>query len=211
MHYIVDKVPLATCALSLLAKEQNGEARNSRILQSARWQELACAQDRVDIIVDKILKHFLQYADHLNCKAQILAVNQKECVLIKEAIDRALEAKGMPCEWSDVIIHKRQHDDRLKQYTYDREKQEELIEYFAFTKNQWEKWNKEHYGSDYFKWRPVLKVLILCDRLITDFDASIKQLVYIDNPLLNENILQAVEQLGHNDIVFDYFGSLMYK
>jgi len=211
MHYVIDKVPLATCTQSLLAKEQNDEARNSRTLQSARWQELACAQDRVDIIVDEILKHFLQYTDHSNCKAQILAVNRKECVLIKEAMDRGLEAKGMPCEWADVIIHKSEHDHNLKQTPYGTEKEIDLIEYFAFTQDQWEDWNKEHYGSNHSRWRPALKVLILSDRLISSLDASIKQLVYIDNPLLDENFLQAIEQLGHNDIVLDYFGSFMFK
>lgn len=212
MHYIIDKVPLATCALSLLAKEQNDEARDSRVLQSARWQELACAQDRVDIIVDKILKHFLQYTDQINCKAQILAINRKECVLIKETIDRRLQAKGMPCEWSDVIIHEWKHDDnKLKQFHYGRKKQEDLIECFTFTQEQWEDWNKENYGSDQLKWRSALKVLILCDRLITGFDTSIKQLLYIDNPLQDANILLAIEQLGHNDIVFDYFGEFMNK
>ncbi len=211
MHYVIDKVPLVTYIQSSSSKEANEKQRKSRVFKNAHWQELACAQDRVDIIVDKILRHFLQYTDHINCKAQILAVNRKECVLIKEAMDRGLEAKGMPCEWSDVIIHESQHDDKLKQSPYRREKQEDLIEYFAFTQDQWEDWNKERYGSDHLKWRPALKILILCDHLISSFDASIKQLVYIDNPLLDKNILQAIEQLGHNDIVLDYFGSFMFK
>jgi type I restriction enzyme R subunit len=44
---------------------------------------------------------------------------------------------------------------------------------FQSAVNKWEKWNRERFGDDRAKWRPPLKILIVCDRLLTGFDAPI--------------------------------------
>ena len=74
----------------------------------------------------------------------------------------------------------------------EKSKQDDLIDYFKLTPVQWEAWNKEHYGDNRPKWRPPLKILIVCDRLLTGFDAPIEQVMYLDKPLRDHNLLQAI-------------------
>ena len=50
----------------------------------------------------------------------------------------------------------------------------------------------KRFGDDRSKWRPPLKILIVCDRLLTGFDAPIEQVMYLDKPLRDHNLLQAI-------------------
>jgi type I restriction enzyme R subunit len=89
-----------------------------------------------------------------------------------------------------------------------------LIDYFKLTPSEWEQWNREAFGDDRSKWRPALKILIVCDRLLTGFDAPIEQVMYLDKPLRDHNLLQAIARTNRplptmdkrTGIVVDYFG-----
>ena len=75
-------------------------------------------------------------------------------------------------------------------------------------------WNRVRYGDDQKQWRPPLKILIVCDRLLTGFDAPIEQVMYLDKPLRDHNLLQAIARTNRplpsmkkrTGIVVDYFG-----
>src|ERR1019366_5288092 len=75
----------------------------------ARWKEIATLPERVDIVLDKMLEHFLAHPDPNGFKAQLVAVDRTACVLYKEALDEKLRARGLPPEWSDVIISSAQN------------------------------------------------------------------------------------------------------
>src|SRR5262249_14474939 len=95
-------------------------------------------------------------------------------------------------------------------------KQDELIEYFKLTPSEWEEWNRDHVGDDRSNWRPPLKILIVCNRLLTGFDAPIAQVMYLDKPLRDHNLLQAIARTNRplptmeklTGLVVDYFGVL---
>ena len=90
-----------------------------------------------------------------------------------------------------------------------------MIDYFKLTPKQWETWNKERHGEDRTKWQPPLKILIVCDRLLTGFDAPIEQVMYLDKPLRDHNLLQAIARTNRplpalkkrTGLVVDYFGN----
>jgi type I restriction enzyme R subunit len=114
-----------------------------------------------------------------------------------------------------VIISEGQNDEAdLTRFHYGKAKQDELIEFFKLTPKEWENWNRERFGDDKSKWRPPLKILIVCDRLLTGFDAPIEQVMYLDKPLRDHNLLQAIArtnrplpELGkRTGLVIDYFG-----
>jgi type I restriction enzyme, R subunit len=79
---------------------------------------------------------------------------------------------------------------------------------------EWEIWNRERHGDDHSKWRPPLKILIVCDRLLTGFDAPVEQVMYLDKPLRDHNLLQAIARTNRpmpsmqkrTGVVVDYFG-----
>jgi type I restriction enzyme R subunit len=126
-----------------------------------------------------------------------------------------LRARGLPPEWSDVIISAAQNSEpEIVKFEYPKAKQDELIDYFKLTPAEWEAWNRERHGEDRSKWRPPLKVLIVCDRLLTGFDAPVEQVMYLDKPLRDHNLLQAIARTNRplpsmqkrTGLVVDYFG-----
>ena len=158
MHYIRDKVPFQVDekALSVgfekMCEEmelEDEEAKDFIQRQRSKWKELARHPDRIDIVLDRMLEHFLTHPDPNGFKAQLVAVDRKACALYKDALDERMKARGLPPEWSDVIISAAQNSEPdVARFEYQKSKQDELIEYFKLTPVEWEKWNKEHFGDD---------------------------------------------------------------
>ena len=224
VHYIRDKVPFQVdekalnVAFEQMCAEMELEDEETKDLiqrQRSQWKELARHPDRIDIVIERMLNHFLEHPDPNGFKAQLVAVDRKACVLYKEALDARLAARGLPPEWSDVIISAAQNSEpQLARFEYPKAKQDELIDYFKLTPAEWEAWNRERHGEEREKWQPPLKILIVCDRLLTGFDAPVEQLMYLDKPLRDHNLLQAIARTNRplpsmkksTGIVVDYFG-----
>ncbi|MCX5838531.1 MAG: type I restriction endonuclease subunit R [Deltaproteobacteria bacterium] len=224
VHYIRDKVPFSVedKPLSIGFEEiceemeiDDEEAKDLVQRKKSQWKELARHKDRINIVLDKILEHFLTHPDPNGFKAQLVAVDRLACVRYKDALDTKLKERGLPPEWSDVIISAGQNDEpELERFHYTKQKSDELIDYFKLTPTEWEQWNREIHGDDWTRWRPPLKILIVCDRLLTGFDAPIEQVMYLDKPLRDHNLLQAIARTNRplptmdkrTGLVVDYFG-----
>ena len=224
VHYIRDTVPIEVDEQPLnigfeqICEEmelEDEEVKDFVQRQRSQWKELARHPERVDIVVDKMLAHFLSHTDPSGFKAQLVAVDRKACVVYKEALDRRLRERGLPTELADVIISSAQNSEpEIERFEYSKSKQDDLIDYFKLTPSEWEDWNHERYGDDQSRWRPPLKILIVCDRLLTGFDAPVEQVMYLDKPLRDHNLLQAVARTNRplpsmkkrTGIVVDYFG-----
>jgi type I restriction enzyme R subunit len=226
VHYIRDKVPFEVdeAALNIGFEQmcaemelEDEEAKDLIQRQRAQWKELARHPDRVEIVVERMLTHFLEHPDPNGFKAQLVAVDRKACALYKQVLDRKLAERGLPAEWSDVIISAAQNSEpEIERFEYPKARQDELIDYFKLTPAEWEAWNRERYGDDQSKWRPPLKILIVCDRLLTGFDAPVEQVMYLDKPLRDHNLLQAIARTNRplpsmkkrTGVVLDFFGVL---
>jgi type I restriction enzyme R subunit len=224
VHYIRDKVPFQVdeAALNIGFEQmctemelEDEEAKDLIQRQRAQWKELARHPDRVAIVVERVITHFLEHPDPNGFKAQLVAVDRKACALYKKVLDDKLAARGLSADWSEVIISAAQNSEpEVERFEYPKAKQDELIDYFKLTPAEWEAWNRERYGDDRSKWRPPLKILIVCDRLITGFDAPVEQVMYLDKPLRDHNLLQAIARTNRplpamkkrTGIVVDYFG-----
>jgi type I restriction enzyme, R subunit len=120
VHYIRDPVPFQVeekplsigfeqmCAEMELEDE---EAKDLIQRQRSQWKELARHPDRIEIVLEKMLKHFLEHPDPSGFKVQLVAVDRKACALYKIALDAKLRARGLPPEWSDVIISAAQNSE----------------------------------------------------------------------------------------------------
>jgi len=140
-----------------------------------------------------LLDHFLKHPDPSGFKAQLVTVNREACSLYKQALDEMLRAHGLPPEWAQVVISAGQNDPpELQRFHYDKPKTEEIILRFKRTAAQWEEDNRKRVGDDIKRWEPPVKILIVCDKLLTGFDAPIEQVMYLDKPLRDHNLLQAI-------------------
>jgi type I restriction enzyme, R subunit len=224
VHYQRDRVPFIVDEKTLnvgfeqMCEEMEVEDEQAKDLiqrQRSQWKELARHPDRVKLVVEKVVKHFLAYPDPSGFKAQLVGVDRVACARFKDELDAQLKAGGYPLEWSEVIISEAQNDDPdLSRFHYGKQKQDDLIDYYKLTPQQWEEWNREAFGDDRSKWRPPLKILIVCDRLLTGFDAPVEQVMYLDKPLRDHNLLQAIARTNRplpamnkrTGVVVDYFG-----
>jgi type I restriction enzyme R subunit len=224
VHYIRDRVPFIvdekplSVGFEQMCEEMELEDEEAKDLvqrQRSQWKELARHPNRVEIVLNKMLEHFLKWPDPSGFKAQLVGVDRLACARFKNALDENLKARGLAPEWSDVIISEAQNDDAdLARFHYGKQKQDDLIDYFKLTPKEWEQWNVEAYGDDRKKWRPPLKILIVCDRLLTGFDAPVEQVMYLDKPLRDHNLLQAIARTNRplptmnkcTGVVVDYFG-----
>jgi len=224
VHYQRDRVPFIVDERTLnvgyeqMCEEMEVEDEEAKDLiqrQRSQWKELARHPDRVEIVIGKMLEHFLAYPDPDGFKAQLVGVDRTACARFKDALDTKLKEKGLPPDWCDVIISEGQNDEPdLARFHYGKLKQDDLIDYFKLTPTQWKEWNREAFGDDESTWRAPLKILIVCDRLLTGFDAPVEQVMYLDKPLRDHNLLQAIARTNRplpamnkrTGVVVDYFG-----
>ena len=224
VHYVRDTVPIQVDEQPLsVGFEQmcvdmeldDEEVKDLVQRQRTQWKELARHPERVHIVLDKMLSHFLEHPDPNGFKAQFVTVDRKGCAVYKEALDTELRKRGLPADTADVIISSAQNSEpEVQRFEYAKSKQDDLIDYFKLTPAEWEVWNRERHGDDRSQWRPPLKILIVCDRLLTGFDAPVEQVMYLDKPLRDHKLLQAVARTNRplpsmkkrTGIVVDFFG-----
>jgi type I restriction enzyme, R subunit len=145
---------------------------------------------RIRKICMDIIEHYETHIAPNGFKAQIVAINRETAVLYKEILD---ELNGPE---SVVIISSNNNDDeRLKKYHLTKEQQKQYIERF-----------KKPLHED------KLAFIIVCDMLLTGFDAPIEQVMYLDKPLKEHNLLQAIARTNRTydkktyGLIVDYYG-----
>ncbi|MEM3382304.1 MAG: HsdR family type I site-specific deoxyribonuclease [Candidatus Bathyarchaeia archaeon] len=153
---------------------------------------------RIEKIAKDVAEHFRSEVEG-RYKAMVVAVNREACVLYKRALDNLL-----PKEWSEVVMtYNRNDPEPIRLY------QEELKQ--RFPGKDYEEITDEIIGR--FKEEENPKILIVTDMLLTGFDAPILQTMYLDKPLKEHRLLQAIARTNrpYNDMkevgmVLDYVG-----
>ncbi|MBM4253840.1 MAG: type I restriction endonuclease subunit R [Deltaproteobacteria bacterium] len=159
---------------------------------------LAKHHRRVELIAADIWAHYREFAKPDGLKAQIVAVNREGIILYKRALDRVIaktlvtqgvdpeEARQKAGEYSRCVYSPNQEDAKdspderiqalrldLRRHALDQKAEEEALKNFNKLGEQ-----------------PTF--LIVCDKLLTGFDAPIEGVMYLDSPLTDHNLLQAI-------------------
>lgn len=155
---------------------------------------------RIKIIAEDIAHHFKENVDG-KFKAMVVTASRVACVRYKEEFD-----KHLPKEYSDVVMTS-ERDNKEIIYGYVREARERYggEEYRSIIKKTVEKFKESEYP----------KILIVTDMLLTGFDAPILQYMYLDKPLKEHRLLQAIartnrpyKDLKEAGVIIDYVGIL---
>ena len=155
----------------------------------ATEQAIAGAPRRIEAICLDLIDHFTRFIAPNRFKAQVVATSRHAAVTYKEALDRLNGPE------SAVIMSAGHNDEeRLARWHLGKEEQDRVIERF-----------KDRDGP--------LAVLIVCDMLLTGFDVPVEQVMYLDAPLKEHTLLQAIARVNrpHGDektygLVVDYWG-----
>jgi type I restriction enzyme, R subunit len=170
---------------SLSEEDQANLAR-----QAAKMAVLVKAPERVSAIVADIADHYREVVEPNNFKAQIVTFDRESCVLYKNELD-----KHLPPEASEIVMTVGQGDpvEWHEKYKRRREDEERLLDRFRDPSDP-------------------LKVLIVTSKLLTGFDAPILQTMYLDKPLKEHNLLQAICRTNRpfpnktHGLIVDYLG-----
>jgi type I restriction enzyme, R subunit len=164
--------------------------RNELGKRAAKLGVLVKSPDRVAAVCADVARHYQEKIQPHGFAAQVVTLDREACVLYKKALDKLL-----PPETSTVVmtVQKGDPDEFLE---FDREPDED--------KNLLE---KQFQNPDH-----PLKILIVTSRLLTGFDAPILQAMYLDKPLKEHGLLQAVCRTNRpyptksHGLIVDYIG-----
>ncbi len=171
----VDKDMLEKQFLSLAEAEgvSDIEELNAILDRAVELKEMMKAPDRVDKVARYVAEHFQQTVEPMGFKAFLVAVDRPACALYKQALD-----KYLPTDYSEVVYSPAHNDaEELKQHYLSPEQEKKTRK--AFTKK-----NEQP------------KILIVTEKLLTGFDAPILYCMYLDKPMRDHVLLQAIARVN---------------
>lgn len=155
--------------------------------RAARLGVLLKSPEHVSKVAEDIAAHFQEKVQPNGFKAQVVAFDREACVLFKDALDRIL-----PPEWSEVVISGTVAEWGGR-FFRSKDDEEKLLDRFRDPADP-------------------LQILIVTSRLLTGFDAPILQVMYLDKPMRDHNLLQAICRTNRpfpnkdHGLIVDYLG-----
>ena len=134
------------------------------------------ADDRVEKVAEFVADHFKESVLPLGYKAFLVAVNREACAKYKVALD-----KWLPPEWSAPIYTENSAD------AIDRP----LVAKMQRTQDQ-----EDDLRLLFKKPAEEPKILIVTDKLLTGYDAPVLYCMYLDKPMRDHVLLQAVARVN---------------
>jgi len=147
-------------------------------------------KDRIAAIAEDIAKHYKNYVEPEGLKGQVVAYDRESCVLYKRALD-----KLFPPEDTAVVMTMAKGDPP------------EWRKEFELTSDELDALLRRYKDAD-----DPLKLLIVTSKLLTGFDAPINQVMYLDKPMKDHGLLQAICRTNRpypnkkNGLIVDYIG-----
>lgn len=153
----------------------------------AREQDLAEAPKRIKTVAMDLIEHFeRKISDPF--KGMVVTVSRESAITYKKTLD---ELNGP----ESAVMISGHHNDRqeLKEFTPSEQQKRTLKDRFQDPNDP-------------------LKLFVVCDMLLTGFDAPIAQVMYLDKPLKGHSLLQAIARVNrpyedkNYGLIVDYYG-----
>ena len=173
--------------------------------------------ERLHLIALDIWEHFKTVCQPDGYKAQIVAVDREAVILYRTALSAViavdLARDGMEAEQAKAqadamiacVYSKSQEDNKPSENPDVAALRAGLEEFYL--DDEAEKDAKKR-----FKLRGVQpSLLIVCDKLLTGFDAPIEHVMYLDKPLKEHNLLQAIARTNRTHAFTDADGGTIEK
>lgn len=131
------------------------------------------SKDRVQKVAAFVAKHFKENVEPLGYKAFLVGVDREACALYKKELDRVL-----PPDYSTVVYTSAHNDSKL------------LAEYKLGADDE------KRVRKAFAKPGEKPKILIVTEKLLTGFDAPILYCMYLDKPMRDHTLLQAIARVN---------------
>ena len=138
---------------------------------------------RVERVARFVAEHYRANVEPMGYKAFLVGVDREACALYKQALD-----KHLPPDYSTVVYTAAHNDEELLQNYYVWRQ----TPFAAATDDEAEK----KLRKAFIKKDTLPKLLIVTDKLLTGFDAPILYCLYLDKPMRDHALLQAIARVN---------------
>ena len=179
-QWFLDKENLKKGYEEITAELEESEKRQvEKIVQP--WKTLMKKQERIEVLAEDIAKDFKERLEPQGFKAQVVAIDKEACVLYYNELLKYFDKSELQIIFSTGQYETGERYDMFSPFYLTNKEQKQLIKNFKkrITPEEQAKGNN-------------LKIFIVCNMLLTGFDAPIEQTMYLDSPLRDHNLLQAV-------------------
>ena len=174
-HLQIDRETLEDEFFRLVVGEgvSDFEELDAILNRAVRLKEIMKAPDRMENIAASAAKHFQENVEPMGFKAFLVAVDREACASYKAALD-----KYLPPEYSEVVYSEGKPDtEAMKAHYHSKDEEKEIRKKFSDKNAQ-------------------PKILIVTQKLLTGFDAPILYCIYLDKPMRDHVLLQAIARVN---------------
>lgn len=186
----VDKDKLDQEFDALVKAEGLSEESKKELSQRINMKAIMYNPERIRKVCEHIAKHYREKIEPNGYKGQVVVYDRECCLKYKEVLDGLLGEDATTI----VIDTNNDKEDRFKKYRRDRDQESKVLDYFRDPKSP-------------------LKLVIVTSKLLTGFDAPILQVMYLDKPMKDHTLLQAIcrtnrtyDQGKNYGLIVDYIG-----
>jgi type I restriction enzyme, R subunit len=130
-------------------------------------------KERIQKVAKFVADHYRENVEPLGYKAFLVGVDREACAHYKHALDQFL-----PPEYSEVVYTGNNNDSALlKEFHLDPKKERQIRKSFGKLDQQ-------------------PKILIVTEKLLTGFDAPVLYAMYLDKPMRDHTLLQAIARVN---------------
>jgi len=149
------------------------ETLNHILDKAVTLKNMMKTPERIEKIAKYVAEHYKDYIEPMGYKAFLVAVDREACALYKEELD-----KYLPPEYSEVIYSQNHNDSPiLKKYHHSEDEEKRIRKAFRDPDK-------------------LPKILIVTEKLLTGFDAPILYCMYLDKPMRDHVLLQAIARVN---------------
>lgn len=166
------------------------EAERAELSQKVNMKAIMYNPSRIRKVCEHIAKHYREKIEPNGYKGQVVVYDRECCLMYKKVLD---EIMG-PDATTIVMDTNNDKEDRYKEFRRDRDAEAKLLDYFREPTSP-------------------LKLVIVTSKLLTGFDAPILQAMYLDKPMKDHTLLQAIcrtnrtyDQGKTYGLIVDYIG-----
>ena len=150
--------------------DQISEDDKQELVRRTSVEAFFTADERINKVCKYIVNHFRENVEPTGMKAQVVVYNRDCCVKYKKALDALLGTEDQ----TTIVMHTEgDKADEYKPYQRSRAEEKKLLNQFRDPLSP-------------------LKFVIVTSKLLTGFDAPILQCMYLDKPMKNHTLLQAI-------------------
>lgn len=151
-----------------MAEDLDDEEKEELKKKASKIKTLITAPDRLQEVCAHIANHFKTKVEPNEFKAMVVTYDRECCVLYYRELLKYFSEENL-----QIVMHTSSKNDEFKQFRLSKDDERKVRERYKDPKDP-------------------LKILIVTSRLITGFDAKILQTMYLDKPLKEHTLLQAV-------------------